>query len=98
MWRHWLTNIQDWCISRQLWWGHRIPAYYIDFRGEPEGAKSDVTRWVVGRTLDEVKQRAAEKFGRPVEEQPGPGARVGDAPSIGVSTLAPCGGHHCRNL
>jgi valyl-tRNA synthetase len=26
--RHWMTNIQDWCISRQLWWGHRIPAYY----------------------------------------------------------------------
>eukprot|EP00667_Euglena_gracilis_P001454 EG_transcript_1453 len=68
VWRHWLTNIQDWCISRQLWWGHRIPAYYIDFRGEPAGAKSDVTRWVVGRTLDEVKQRAAEKFGRPVED------------------------------
>lgn len=28
--RHWLTNIQDWCISRQLWWGHRIPAWYSD--------------------------------------------------------------------
>lgn len=31
--RHWMTNIQDWCISRQLWWGHRIPAYYA-----PDGA------------------------------------------------------------
>ncbi len=31
---HWLTNIRDWCISRQLWWGHRIPAYYCDECGE----------------------------------------------------------------
>ena len=31
---HWLENIRDWCISRQLWWGHRIPAYYCDDCGE----------------------------------------------------------------
>ena len=31
---HWLENIHDWCISRQLWWGHRIPAYYCDDCGE----------------------------------------------------------------
>ena len=31
---HWLENIRDWCISRQLWWGHRIPAYYCDSCGE----------------------------------------------------------------
>ena len=30
--RHWMENIKDWCISRQLWWGHRIPAYFL-----PEG-------------------------------------------------------------
>ncbi len=34
---HWLENIQDWCISRQLWWGHRIPAWYREKDGEPEG-------------------------------------------------------------
>ncbi|MDE2950408.1 MAG: valine--tRNA ligase [Chloroflexota bacterium] len=34
---HWLENIQDWCISRQLWWGHRIPAWYRDKDGDPEG-------------------------------------------------------------
>ena len=31
---HWLENIKDWCISRQIWWGHRIPAYYCDECGE----------------------------------------------------------------
>ena len=30
----WLENIQDWCISRQLWWGHRAPAYYVEIEGE----------------------------------------------------------------
>ena len=36
---HWLENIRDWCISRQLWWGHRIPAYYCDECGEIDVAK-----------------------------------------------------------
>lgn len=34
--RHWLENIKDWCISRQLWWGHRIPAYYFTANGKRE--------------------------------------------------------------
>jgi valyl-tRNA synthetase len=34
---HWLENIQDWCVSRQLWWGHRIPAWYREKDGNPEG-------------------------------------------------------------
>lgn len=34
--RHWLENIKDWCISRQLWWGHRIPAYYFTVNGKQE--------------------------------------------------------------
>ena len=34
---HWLENIQDWCISRQLWWGHRIPAWYREKDGDPHG-------------------------------------------------------------
>ena len=38
---HWLENIRDWCISRQLWWGHRIPAYYCEDCGETIVAKSD---------------------------------------------------------
>ena len=38
---HWLENIHDWCISRQLWWGHRIPAYYCDDCGEIVVAKGN---------------------------------------------------------
>ena len=45
--RHWLENIQDWCISRQLWWGHRIPAWYDDLEG----------RMFVGRSEHEVRLR-----------------------------------------
>lgn len=50
--RHWLENIKDWCISRQLWWGHRIPAYYL-----PEGG------YVVAETIDEAIKLAQEKSG-----------------------------------
>jgi len=41
--RHWMTNIKDWCISRQLWWGHRIPAYYCQQCGEIQVAKQQPT-------------------------------------------------------
>ena len=34
---HWMRNLQDWCLSRQLWWGHQIPAYYIIIEGEDGG-------------------------------------------------------------
>ena len=50
--RNWLENIKDWCISRQLWWGHRIPAYYL-----PEGG------FVVAATAEEALVKAIEKTG-----------------------------------
>ena len=50
--RHWLENIKDWCISRQLWWGHRIPAYYL-----PTGG------FVVAETIEEAVSLAREKSG-----------------------------------
>lgn len=50
--RHWLENIKDWCISRQLWWGHRIPAYYL-----PGGG------YVVARTAEEAVAKARAKSG-----------------------------------
>jgi len=40
---NWMENVRDWCISRQLWWGHRIPAYYCDECGEMVISKTDVT-------------------------------------------------------
>jgi len=35
-WYRWLENIQDWCISRQLWWGHRCPAYFVRIEGQEQ--------------------------------------------------------------
>ncbi len=40
---HWMENIRDWCISRQLWWGHRIPAFYCDKCGEITVSKTDIS-------------------------------------------------------
>ena len=50
--RNWLENIKDWCISRQLWWGHRIPAYYL-----PKGG------FVVAETPEQALELAKEKTG-----------------------------------
>ncbi|MBR6988212.1 MAG: valine--tRNA ligase [Bacteroidaceae bacterium] len=50
--RNWLENIKDWCISRQLWWGHRIPAYYL-----PTGG------YVVAENIEEAVKLAQEKTG-----------------------------------
>ena len=53
--RHWLENIKDWCISRQLWWGHRIPAWYLEVNGRVET--------VVALNEEEARKLAAEKYG-----------------------------------
>lgn len=52
IYRHWMTNIKDWCISRQLWWGHRIPAWYL-----PEGG------YVVAENEEQALLKAIEKTG-----------------------------------
>ena len=52
IYRHWMENIKDWCISRQLWWGQRIPAYYL-----PKGG------YVVAETAEEALALAREKTG-----------------------------------
>lgn len=63
-WFQWLDNIQDWCISRQLWWGHRIPAYLVKIPGKLDNPNTnDNNHWVVGRTEDEARATAAKKFG-----------------------------------
>lgn len=53
IYRHWMENIKDWCISRQLWWGHRIPAYYLLQGG-----------FVVAATPEEALKLAREKSGK----------------------------------
>ncbi|KAB2571001.1 Valine--tRNA ligase [Lasiodiplodia theobromae] len=56
----WMDECQDWCLSRQLWWGHRVPAYFVDIDGQP--ANDDNARWVTGRTESEARAKAAAKF------------------------------------
>ena len=51
--RYWMENVKDWCISRQLWWGHRIPAYYL------KGTED----FVVASSLEEAVEEAREKTG-----------------------------------
>ncbi|EGW33130.1 valyl-tRNA synthetase [Spathaspora passalidarum NRRL Y-27907] len=57
----WLENIQDWCISRQLWWGHRCPVYFVTLEGE-EHDRLDNEYWVSGRTEAEALEKAQKKF------------------------------------
>ncbi|KAI7779634.1 hypothetical protein LA080_000658 [Diaporthe eres] len=58
----WLENINDWCLSRQLWWGHQIPAYFIHFAGEAQGTGESRERWVVARTEAEAREKAQNMF------------------------------------
>ena len=52
IWYNWLTDIHDWCVSRQLWWGHRIPVWYVGETGESE--------YIVARNEKEARAKAVE--------------------------------------
>ncbi len=54
--KHWMENVKDWCISRQLWWGHRIPVFYI----------GDTNDFVVAENLEQAIELAKEKTGRDI--------------------------------
>lgn len=58
---HWMENIQDWCISRQLWWGHRCPVYFVIIEGE-EGDRLDNNYWIAGRSYEEALEKANKRF------------------------------------
>lgn len=64
-WYHWMDGIRDWCISRQLWWGHRIPAYLVEFKNIDNLKESlkDEEPWIVGRTYEEALEKASVQFG-----------------------------------
>ena len=57
-WYRWLDNIQDWCISRQLWWGHRIPAYQVHVDGKNI---SNNDEWIVARSKEEALEIAKKQ-------------------------------------
>ncbi|TPP57822.1 Valyl tRNA synthetase [Fasciola gigantica] len=72
-WNSWLRDCHDWCISRQLWWGHRIPAYRVALKraSSSEFDELDPTQhdsWVVGRTEAEALKQACTKFQRSTDE------------------------------
>eukprot|EP00934_Nitzschia_sp_Nitz4_P004454 Nitzschia sp. Nitz4//scaffold257_size48314//3811//7283//NITZ4_007084-RA/size48314-snap-gene-0.22-mRNA-1//1//CDS//3329544433//4444//frame0 len=73
-WFQWLDNIRDWCISRQLWWGHQIPAWFAMTKaeaGEGKVNKNDMAfneRWIVARSEEEAKTKALALLGCPEDE------------------------------
>ncbi|XP_029679139.1 valine--tRNA ligase, mitochondrial-like isoform X1 [Formica exsecta] len=73
LWYDWLENPRDWCVSRQLWWGHRIPAYSVNHgdNNNNNSGDNDVfptssisnTSWIIARSEKEAYSRAREKYG-----------------------------------
>lgn len=66
-WFHWMENVRDWCISRQLWWGHRLPVYYVRSSDPADTAKldklTDDQRWISAISEEQAKTKAVERLG-----------------------------------
>lgn len=65
-WDRWLDSVRDWCISRQLWWGHRIPAYKIVVPGQSLTSE-DNDLWVAARSIEEAHNKVEERYPKIVE-------------------------------
>ena len=68
VWNDWMGKLEDWCISRQLWWGHRCPAYLVKVKGGEEPDETISESWVVGRDLEEATVKAEKQFGKSRDE------------------------------
>lgn len=65
IYRGWLENIRDWCVSRQLWWGHRIPVWYVYVKGQNDGESINKSqaKYVVARNAEEAEVKAKQSYG-----------------------------------
>ena len=62
IWFNWMENCRDWCLSRQLWWGHRIPAYSIKISISSENPTFVHQKWIAARSEDEALKMAMQEF------------------------------------